>query len=97
MKRAWWGESALPPVDEATVRAYADPLWALAAKYRISDLRFASAGRLVGHISEGRDAFDRLDFEIEAIELLGAEVHLFPDKVLRNQNVSPDLLEATPL
>lgn len=97
MDREWWEEPGLPPADEATVRAHAEQLWALAAKYRITDLRFASAGRLVGHFAEDRDAFDALHFEAEAMDLLGSELHVHSDKVLGNRGVSPDLLEATPL
>jgi hypothetical protein len=90
-------EASLPPASEAAVRAYGEELQALAAEHGIADLRFASAGRLVGHVAEDRDTFDVIDFEIAAMELLAAEVMLFSDGVLGNRNVSPDLVAATPL
>lgn len=87
----------LPPADEATVRRHRDELWNLAARHGISDLRFASPGRLVGSVAEDRDALDTADFEIAARALLGAEVGLFSDRVLTKPNVSPDLVAARPL
>lgn len=35
--------------------------------------------------------------DVEAADLLGASVMLFPDGVLSNPEVSPDLVEAAPL
>jgi hypothetical protein len=90
-------EPLLPPADETVLRAHADELRALAARYGISDLRFASAGKLVGHVAEDRDAFDVADFEVAAVELLGAELRLYSDRVLGNRNVSRDLVAARPL
>ena len=90
-------EPSLPPVDEATVRAHAGELRALAARHGITGLRFASPGRLVGHLAEDRDAFDVADFEIAAVSMLGAEVRLYSDRVLGKPNVSPDLVAARPL
>lgn len=90
-------EPSLPPVGESAVRAHADELQALAAQHGITGLRFASAGRLVGHVAEDRDAFDVADFEIAAVRLLGAEVRLYSDRVLGKHNVSPDLVAARPL
>jgi hypothetical protein len=90
-------EPSLPPADEATVRAHADELRALAAEHGIDKLRFASPGRIVGRVAEDRDAFDTADFEIAARQLLGAEVGLFADRVLTKPNVSPDLVAAHPL
>ncbi|MDQ2845575.1 MAG: hypothetical protein M3Y77_04305 [Actinomycetota bacterium] len=87
----------LPPVDEPTVRRRVAELRALAARHGISELRFASPGRLVGHVAEDRDALDTADFEIAARTLLGAEVGLFSDRVLGNPHVSPDLLAAQPV
>lgn len=86
--------SLLPPAGEATVRSHRDELWALAARHGISKLRFASPGRLVGHVAEDRDALDTADFEIAARALLGAEVGLFSDRVLGKPNASPDLTSA---
>ena len=88
---------SLPPADEATVRRRGDELRTLAARYGVSDLRFASPGRLVGTVAEDRDALDTADFEIAARALLGAEVALFSDRVLSKPHVSPDLVAAQPL
>ena len=90
-------EPSLPPVDEATVRAHAGELQALAARHGISGLRFASAGRLVGHLAADRDAFDVADFELAAAGVVGAEVRLYSDRVLSKPNISPDLVAAQPL
>lgn len=87
----------LPPADEATVRGRVDELRGLAAQHGISELRFASPGRLVGHVAEDRDALDTADFEIAARALLGAEIGLFSDRVLGKPRVSPDLLAAQPV
>lgn len=89
-------EPLLPPADEAVLRAHADELRALAARFGMSDLRFASAGKLVGHVTEHRDALDVADFEVAAVELLGAELRLYSDRVLGNRNVSRDLVAARP-
>jgi hypothetical protein len=72
-------------------------LRALAARYGISDLRFASAGKLVGHVAEDRDALDVADFEVAAVELVGAELRLYSDRVLDKRNVSRDLVAVRPL
>jgi hypothetical protein len=72
-------------------------LRALAARYGISDLRFASAGKLVGHVAEDRDALDVADFEVAAVDLVGAELRLYSDRVLDKRNVSRDLVAARPL
>jgi hypothetical protein len=90
-------EPSLPPADEAMVRAHADELRTLAARYGIDKLRFASAGRIVGRVAEDKDALDTADFELEATALLGAEVGLFADRVLTKPNISPDLVAARPL
>ncbi|MGH3695329.1 MAG: hypothetical protein ACRDRX_15305 [Pseudonocardiaceae bacterium] len=90
-------EPSLPPVDETVARAHAEGLRLLAGDYGITDLRFASTGRLVGHVAEDRDALDVADFELSAVRLLGAEVRLYSDRVLGKRNVSPDLVAARPL
>lgn len=89
--------SLLPAADEATVRRRGDELRSLAAQHGISDLRFASPGRLVGCVAEDRDALDTADFEIAARALLGADIGLFSDRVLGKSHVSPDLLAAQPV
>ena len=76
------------------MRGRGKELRALAAYHGISELRFASPGRLVGHVAEDRDALDTADFEIAARALLGAEIGLSPDRVLGKANVSPDLVTA---
>jgi hypothetical protein len=90
-------EPAIPPADRAVAGAHAEALRDLAAKHGITFLRFASSGRLVGHIAEDRDSIDVGEFELAAVQLLGAEVRLFSDAVLSKENVSPDLVAAEPL
>lgn len=87
----------LPPATEEQVRAHAADLIALAAEHGISELAFASPGRLRGHILEGHDPFAPFSFERAATQLLGAEVEVFSDEVLRNEHVGPDLVVATRL
>ena len=87
-------EPDLPLADEALVRAHASELTSLAASYGISGLRYASAGRLVGHVAEDRDMLDMVEFDLAATDLLGAKVSVFSDAVLSHPNVSEDLLEA---
>ncbi len=87
----------LPLATEPQVRSHAAELVELAAEHGISALAFASMGRLRGHISEDRDPFAPFEFERAATELLGAEIELFSDEVLRNEHVSPDLVTASPL
>lgn len=79
------------------MRSHADELRALAARYGITELRFASSGRLVGRVAADRDALDTADFEIAARVLLRAEIGLFSDRVLRKPHVSPDLVAAHPV
>lgn len=87
----------LPPVDEEAVRRHAEELRALAAAHGITQLRFASPGRLVGHVADDKDALDSADFEVAARALLRAEVALFPDRVLNKPRVSSDLKAAQPV
>lgn len=68
-----------------------------AARHGITDLAFASPGRLHGHVAADRDLFDMLEFQRAATGLRGAEVTLHSDGALRNEHVSPDLATATPL
>lgn len=83
--------------DEELVRAHAAELTALALKHGIRRLRYASVGRLVGTVDEDRDMLDIATFDVEAEDLLGAEISLFADEVLKNPNVSTDLLRARPI
>ncbi len=87
----------LPPATEHQVRAYAADLVALAARHGITDLAFASPGRLRGHVADDRDLFDMFEFQRDATGLLGAEVALYSDGALSNEHVSPDLVTATRL
>jgi hypothetical protein len=80
--------------DEALVRAHADELRATGARRGITELRFASSGRLVGRVDEDRDLYDVAGFDADASEILGAPVSLFSDQVLAKPNVSADLVAA---
>jgi hypothetical protein len=87
----------LPPATEQQVRTHAAQLGELAARYGITNLAFASPGRLRGHVASDRDLFDMFEFQREASALLGAEITVYSDGALRNEHVSPDLAAATPL
>lgn len=88
---------APPLLDEQTARTNTQALHRVAARYGISALRFASPGRLVGHLDEDRDMGDMADFQIAVEDLLGRHADFFTDRVLRNSNVSADLVAARPL
>jgi len=90
-------EADLPLVDERQVRAHRDDLMRLAAEHGVSELRFASPGRLVGRVADDRDLLDMVAFDLAAEALLGARVSLFSDRVLSNEHVSQDLVDAQPL
>ena len=83
--------------DEALIRSHAPELAQLAAEHGISRLRFASTGRLLGHVADGRDLFDVAAFDLAAERLLGTSVLLLSDTVLRKPNVSADLVHARAL
>ncbi len=87
----------LPPATEQQVRSRAAQLGELAVRYGITNLAFASPGRLRGHVASDRDLFDMFEFQREASDLLGADITLYSDGALRNEHVSPDLAAATPL
>ena len=97
MSEALIGPPQLPPATEEQVRSHAAALVELAAEHGISELAFAGPGRLLGHVAADSDPFAPFSFQFAASELLGAEVALFSDEVLRNDHVSPDLLVASPL
>jgi hypothetical protein len=82
---------------EEVVRQHAAELAELAANHGIHDLRFASAGRLLGRVDPDRDMLDMAAFAAEAEDLLGAPVLLLCDAVLGKKNVSQDLVHATAL
>lgn len=83
--------------DAELVHAYADALTDLAIQHGITNLRFASPGRLVGTVDPHRDLMDVAAFDVAATDLLGAVVMLFSDRVLAKPHVSPDLVSAQPL
>lgn len=87
----------LPPATEQQVRSRATELVGLAVRHGITDLAFASPGRLRGHVADDRDLFDMFEFQRAATGLLGAEVTLYSDGALSNEHVSADLAAATPL
>lgn len=89
-------EPLLPPLDEAMARKHALELRTLAAEHGISNLRFASPGRLVGTAGDD-DEYEPEDFELAVINRLHVDVMLIADRVLSNPGVSPDLLTATSL
>jgi len=89
--------SAAEPASEALARTHAAQLIALAAEHGITGLSFASAGRLRGRVDPGRGLFDVFEFQRAASDLLGAEISVFSDGALRNDNVSADLEAAVAL
>ena len=88
---------SLPPATEQQVRAHAVELVDLAARHGITDLAFASPGRLLGHVAADRDLFDMFEFQRAASGLLGAEITVYSDGALANDHVSADLAAAEPL
>jgi len=87
----------LPPASEQQVRSRSAELLRLAAEHGITELAFASPGRLRGHLGDDRDLFDMFEFQRAATSMLGAEVLVFSDGVLDNEHVSPDLTTASSL
>lgn len=87
----------LPPLDEATARANAGALHHLAAQHGISDLRFASLGRLIGHMDADRDLGDMADFQLAIEDLLGRHADFFTDGLIGKPGVSLDLASARPV
>jgi hypothetical protein len=53
----------LPPATEQQVRSQAARLVELAAEHGITDLAFASPGRLRGRVGGDRDLFDMFEFQ----------------------------------
>ena len=87
----------LPAAEFALLSSRVEEIRALAAEHGITELRFASPGRLVGHVASDGDPFAVIDFELATRDLLGAEVRLYSDAVLSKPNVSPDLVAAEAL
>lgn len=86
-----------PLLDERTARDNVDTLRRIGDQHGISALRFASPGRLVGHVDEDRDMIDIADFTLDVIEALDRYAHIYSDRVLTKPNVSPDPVAAQPL
>lgn len=84
-------------MDESTARANVAALHRLAAGYGISGLRFASPGRLIGHMHEDRDLTDMALFQRDVEDTLGRHVDFFTDDLIDKPGVSADLLAARPL
>jgi hypothetical protein len=89
--------NVIPKAPGQQVRNRARELVSLAARHGITDLAFASPGRLRGHVADDRDLFDMFEFQRAATTLLGAEIALYSDGALNNDHVSADLAAATPL
>lgn len=87
----------LPPATEAQVRAHTRQLTELAARHAITELAFASAGKLRGRVGDRHDLFDMFEFQRAATDLVGGEIVLFSAGALTNENVSADLRSAAPL
>jgi hypothetical protein len=66
-------------------------------RHGITDLAFASPGRLRGRVAGDRKMVDRFAFQRAAASLLGAEIALSSDGALNNDHVSSDLAAAAPL
>ena len=69
----------LPPATEQQVRSHGAQLVELAAQHGITDLAFASPGRLRGHVADDRDLFDMFEFQRAATSLLGAEITVYSE------------------
>lgn len=87
----------LARVDLAGLRAHAAQLRALASEHGLSHLRITPTGRLLVAVDDRADYFDIIDFAGRARRLLGHEVQVLPDGVLRNEYSSADLHAAQPL
>ncbi|TXH39739.1 MAG: hypothetical protein E6Q90_15680 [Actinobacteria bacterium] len=87
----------LPRADEESLRARASELIALAEGLGLTNLRYASSNRIVVTLTEHVETLGEYRFAEKASYLLGLQVRVYDDAVLRNPGVSPDLLAATPL
>lgn len=97
MSHALVDERKLPLLDEQTARDNAGVLHRLGARHGITALRFASPGRLVGHVDEDRDMMDMADFMADVEDELGRRTYIISDRVLKNPGVSADVVLAQPL
>lgn len=86
-----------PLLDEQTARDNAETLHRIGARHGITALRFASPGRLVGHVDDDRDMGDMADFMADVEDQLDRRTYMISDRVLTKPNVSPDLPAAQPL
>ena len=85
---------SLPPLDEGKVKI---TLRRLAAEHGVSDLRFASPGRIIGHLADDRDLADMALFQRDIEDALGAHADFLTDRLLGKPGISDDLLTARPL
>lgn len=69
----------------------------IGAGYGVSNLRFASPGRILGHLHEDRGLADMALFQRDIEDLLGAHAEFFTDALLGKPGVSADLLAARAL
>lgn len=97
MSHALTEPPALPPLDEAKARQNADALRRLGLEYGVSDLRFASPGRIIGHLADDRGMGDMVLFQRDIEDLLGVHADFFTDGLIGKPGVSADLLTARPL
>lgn len=97
MTRAGVEPPHLPAATEGLIRRHAGELVRLAQEHGLTEIAFASAGRLRAHVADDRDLWDVFEFQRAAIELLGADLAVYSDGALSNNNVSPDLVNARSL
>jgi hypothetical protein len=82
---------------ESQIRGAAAQLLALAERHGLSQVAFASPGRLRAHVDDDRDLADVVAFQREVSALVRARIDVFSDGALRNRHVSRDLVEAVPI
>jgi 2-phospho-L-lactate guanylyltransferase (CobY/MobA/RfbA family) len=82
---------------ESQIRGAAAQLLALAERHGLSQVAFASPGRLRAQVDDDRDLADVFAFQREASDLVRARIDVFSDGALSNRHVSRDLVEAVPI
>jgi hypothetical protein len=87
----------LPPATEQQVRSHGAQLVDLAARHGITDLAFASPGRLRGHVADHRDLFDTVESSAPPPASSAPRSPCTPTGRCANNHVSADLAAATPL
>lgn len=86
-----------PLLDEQTAQDNAETLRRIAERHGITELRFASTGRLVGHLDDDRGLGDMADFMSEVEDALDRRTNIISDRVVTKPGVSPDVVAAQPL